>query len=196
MAPSSHFIHLNGNLMNLLLVEDDAALAAATRNSLERRGITVWHAESAPAARALIDTVPFDSAVLDLRLPGDSGLTLIVPLRAAYPHLRILLLTGYASIATAVDAIKLGATNYLPKPATVSEILAALDQDAPEANRAVAANPLPVDRLEWEHIQKVLAEHDGNVSATARALQMHRRTLQRKLLKHPVREAPASGAED
>lgn len=196
MAPSSHFIHLNGNLMNLLLVEDDAALAAATRNSLERRGITVWHAESAPAARALIDTVPFDSAVLDLRLPGDSGLTLIVPLRAAYPDLRILLLTGYASIATAVDAIKLGATNYLPKPATVSEILAALDQDAPEANRAVAANPLPVDRLEWEHIQKVLAEHDGNVSATARALQMHRRTLQRKLLKHPVREAPASGAED
>ena len=182
--------------MNLLLVEDDSALAAATRNSMERRGITVWHADSAIAARALIGTTEFDAAVLDLRLPGDSGLTLIAPLRAAYPDMRILLLTGYASIATAVDAIKLGATNYLPKPATVSEILAALEQDAPEADRPVSANPLPVDRLEWEHIQKVLAEHDGNISATARALQMHRRTLQRKLLKHPVREAPVGGAED
>ncbi|MBN8775433.1 MAG: response regulator [Thiomonas arsenitoxydans] len=187
-APRSNL--LNGKPMNLLLVEDDAALAAATRNSMERRGISVWHADSAPAARALIGTAAFDAAVLDLRLPGDSGLTLIAPLREAYPDLRILLLTGYASIATAVDAIKLGATNYLPKPATVSDILAALEQDEPEADRAVAAQPLPVDRLEWEHIQKVLAEHDGNISATARALQMHRRTLQRKLLKHPVREAP------
>lgn len=185
---------LNDKPMNLLLVEDDSALAAATRNSMERRGIAVWHADSAPAARALIGTAAFDAAVLDLRLPGDSGLTLIAPLREAYPDLRILLLTGYASIATAVDAIKLGATNYLPKPATVSDILAALEQDAPEADRAVAAQPLPVERLEWEHIQKVLAEHDGNISATARALQMHRRTLQRKLLKHPVREAPSDPA--
>jgi two-component system response regulator RegA len=187
---------MNDPSMNLLLVEDDAALAAATRNSMERRGITVWHADSAPAARALIGTTEFDAAVLDLRLPGDSGLTLIAPLRAAYPDMRILLLTGYASIATAVDAIKLGATNYLPKPATVSDILAALEQDAPEADRPVSANPLPVDRLEWEHIQKVLAEHDGNISATARALQMHRRTLQRKLLKHPVREAPVEGGRE
>ena len=185
---------LNDKPMNLLLVEDDSALAAATRNSMERRGIAIWHADSAPAARALIGTAAFDAAVLDLRLPGDSGLTLIAPLREAYPDLRILLLTGYASIATAVDAIKLGATNYLPKPATVSDILAALEQDAPEADRAVAAQPLPVERLEWEHIQKVLAEHDGNISATARALQMHRRTLQRKLLKHPVREAPSDPA--
>jgi len=187
---------MNDTSMNLLLVEDDVALAAATRNSLERRGITVWHADSAPAARALIGTTEFDAAVLDLRLPGDSGLTLIAPLRTAYPDMRILLLTGYASIATAVDAIKLGATNYLPKPATVSDILAALEQDAPEADRPVSANPLPVDRLEWEHIQKVLAEHDGNISATARALQMHRRTLQRKLLKHPVREAPMEDGRD
>lgn len=179
-------------IRNLLLVEDDAALAAATRNSMERRGISVWHAESAIAARALIGAAAFDAAVLDLRLPGDSGLTLVQPLRAAYPDMRILLLTGYASIATAVDAIKLGATNYLPKPATVGDILAALDQTGAEANRPVAANPLSVERLEWEHIQKVLAEHDGNISATARALQMHRRTLQRKLLKHPVREAPPS----
>ena len=180
---------MNHTPMNLLLVEDDAALAAATRNSMERRGITVWHADSAAAAHTLIGTAEFDAAVLDLRLPGESGLTLIAPLRAAYPDMRILLLTGYASIATAVDAIKLGATNYLPKPATVGDILAALEQDAPEAGRAVSANPLPVERLEWEHIQKVLAEHDGNISSTARALQMHRRTLQRKLLKHPVREA-------
>ncbi|WP_079416499.1 response regulator [Thiomonas intermedia] len=180
--------------MNLLLVEDDSALAAATRNSMERRGIAVWHADSASAARALIGAAAFDAAVLDLRLSGDSGLTLIAPLREAYPALRILLLTGYASIATAVDAIKLGATNYLPKPATVNDILAALEQDAPEADRPVTAQPLPVERLEWEHIQKVLAEHDGNISATARALQMHRRTLQRKLLKHPVRETSSDPA--
>ena len=181
---------MNAPIRNLLLVEDDSALAAAMRNSFERRGISVSHADSASAARALIGEAPFDSAVLDLRLPGDSGLTLIQPLRQAYPEMRILLLTGYASIATAVDAIKLGATNYLPKPATVADILAALQQTGAEADRPVSSNPLPVERLEWEHIQKVLAEHDGNISATARALQMHRRTLQRKLLKHPVREAP------
>ncbi len=186
---------MNAPIRNLLLVEDDAALAAATRNSFERRGIAVVHADSAAAARALIGTAPFDSAVVDLRLPGDSGLTLIQPLRQAYPDMRILLLTGYASIATAVDAIKLGATNYLPKPATVGDILAALQQDDAEADRPVTSNPLPVERLEWEYIQKVLSEHDGNISATARALQMHRRTLQRKLLKHPVREAPADPDE-
>ena len=181
-------------LSQLLLVEDDDALATATRNALQRQGVTVHHAASADAARTLIGTVELDAAVVDLRLPGDSGLTLIQPLRAAYPAARILLLTGYASIATAVDAIKLGADNYLPKPASVRDILAALNAPAPQADRDLDARPLPVDRLEWEHIQKVLAENDGNISATARALQMHRRTLQRKLMKRPVRETPPDDA--
>lgn len=180
----------NFELQTLLLVEDDDALASATRNALQRQGVTVHHAPSAEAARALIGQVQVDAAVVDLRLPGDSGLTLIAPLRAAYPAARILLLTGYASIATAVDAIKLGADNYLPKPATLRDILAALDAPPPRPDRDIELRPLPVGRLEWEHIQKVLAEHGGNVSATARALQMHRRTLQRKLMKRPVRETP------
>jgi two-component system response regulator RegA len=101
--------------------------------------------------------------------------------------MRILMLTGYASIQTAVEAIKLGATNYLPKPATTGEILSALQSLEGNPDLPAAEQPLSVDRLEWEHIQRVLAEHDGNISATARALNMHRRTLQRKLAKKPVR---------
>jgi two-component system response regulator RegA len=129
-----------------------------------------------------------DAAILDLKLSESTGLSLIQPLKAMNPEMRILLLTGYASIATAVEAIKLGATHYLPKPADTDEILAALGRDAGDAGEALPDEPMSVDRLEWEHIQKVLAEHEGNVSATARALKMHRRTLQRKLSKRPVKE--------
>jgi two-component system response regulator RegA len=129
----------------------------------------------------------FAAAVLDLRLAADSGLRLIAPLKAARPAMRILLLTGYASIATAVEAIKLGAVHYLAKPAGIEEILLALGREEGDAAVAPAEEPMSVDRLEWEHIQKVLAENDGNLSATARALKMHRRTLQRKLAKRPVK---------
>jgi len=97
-------------------------------------------------------------------------------------------LTGYASIATAVEAVRLGARHYLAKPADADEVLAALLRDEPDAALEVSPEPLTVARIEWEHIQKVLNEHDGNISATARALKMHRRTLQRKLDKHPPRE--------
>ena len=100
----------------------------------------------------------------------------------------MVVLTGYASIATAVEAIKLGATHYLAKPANADEIVAAFARIEGDADLAVNDQPLSVDRLEWEHIQRVLQEHEGNVSATARALKMHRRTLQRKLGKYPVRE--------
>jgi two-component system response regulator RegA len=98
------------------------------------------------------------------------------------------MLTGYASIATAVEAIKLGAVHYLAKPVDADQIVAAFSRIGGDAGIAVADTPLSVDRLEWEHIQRVLAEHAGNISATARALKMHRRTLQRKLGKRPVRE--------
>jgi two-component system response regulator RegA len=97
-------------------------------------------------------------------------------------------LTGYASVATAVEAIKLGATHYLAKPADADEIVAALYKVHGDEQFPISSNPLSVNRMEWEHIQKVLAEHDGNISATARALKMHRRTLQRKLAKKPRRE--------
>ena len=98
------------------------------------------------------------------------------------------MLTGYASIATAIEAIKLGATHYLAKPVDADEVVAALNKVEGDASLNISDSPLSVDRLEWEHIQRVLAEHEGNISATARALKMHRRTLQRKLGKKPVKE--------
>jgi two-component system response regulator RegA len=178
MSPSWH----------LLVVDDDPVYAQTLARSLRRRGHAVeTAAEGVDALRAL-DKAPFDAVILDLRLATESGLHLIAPMKQAQPGLRILLLTGYASIATAVEAIKLGATHYLSKPAGVEEILAALGREGGDADADLPEAPLSVDRLEWEHIQKVLAEHEGNLSATARALKMHRRTLQRKLAKRPVRE--------
>lgn len=116
--------------------------------------------------------------------PGN-GLSLIVPLRERHPEIRILLLTGYASIATAIEAIKLGATHYLAKPSSADEILAALGRLSGVPDIVIEEAPMSIDRVEWEHIQRVLAEQGGNVSAAARALKMHRRTLQRKLVKRP-----------
>ena len=174
--------------LRILVVDDDAVFADALAAALARRGHHTAVLNDPADLEAHLAREPMDALVLDLRLGLDSGLRYIAPLRAAYPDLRILLLTGYASIATAVEAIKLGATHYLPKPAGVDEILTALGAEAGDAEVVPAEAPLSVDRLEWEHIQKVLAEHEGNLSATARALKMHRRTLQRKLAKRPVRE--------
>jgi len=173
--------------MRILIIDDDVVFAQTLALAMTRRGHSVASAENSETALALADVQEFDAVVLDLRLGAESGLHLIEPLRARQPQVRILLLTGYASIATAVAAIKLGAVQYLPKPASVDEILAALGDSGGEADIGPPEAPLSVDRLEWEHIQKVLAQHAGNLSATARALKMHRRTLQRKLAKHPVK---------
>jgi two-component system response regulator RegA len=178
---------MNGG-WHILLVDDDPVFLATLAQALRRRGHAVATAAEPGAALALARQAPPDAAVLDLKLAEASGLGLIEPLRALRGDMRILLLTGYASIATAVEAIKLGATHYLPKPADADEILAALGREEGDAETAAPDEPMSVDRLEWEHIQKVLAEHDGNISATARALKMHRRTLQRKLMKKPVKE--------
>src|SRR5512143_286264 len=172
----------------ILVVDDDLLFSATLVQALRRRGYEVAAAPGPAEALALARSDPPDAAVLDLKIADDSGLGLIGPLKALRPEMRILLLTGYASIATAVEAIKLGATHYLPKPADADEILAALGREAGDADIAPPEDPMSVDRLEWEHIQKVLTEHEGNISATARALKMHRRTLQRKLAKKPVRE--------
>jgi len=146
------------------------------------------HALSLDEATGLAGTQDFDLAVLDLNLGGHSSLPLIPTLKQRNARMRILVLTGYASIATAVDAIKLGADNYLAKPADADEILAALlgDSTAQQEDSNAIGEPMSVRRLEWEHIQKILKEHDGNISETARQLKMHRRTLQRKLQKRPV----------
>ena len=164
----------------LLLVDDDPAFCDVLRRAMQRRGFRVTMCHSADDALASLASDIPTHAIVDLRMPGRSGLSLVGELHRTSPGMRIVVLTGYASIATAVDAIKLGATHYLAKPADADEILAAFDDDLP-ALESVPAKPLSVDRLAWEHIQRVLAEHGGNVSATARALGMHRRTLQRKL---------------
>jgi len=128
-----------------------------------------------------------DYAALDLKMDGDSGLVLLPKLLELDPEMRVVILTGYSSIATAVEAIKRGACNYLCKPADADDVLAALLSEHADLDSLVPENPMSVDRLQWEHIQRVLTEHEGNISATARALGMHRRTLQRKLQKRPVR---------
>ena len=173
---------------HILVVDDDPVYAQALTRSLRRRGHGAESVADGVGAMEALKGASYDAVVLDLRLATDSGLQLIAPMKEARPDLRILLLTGYSSIATAVEAIKLGAIHYLAKPAGVEEILAALGREEGDAGMELPEAPLSVDRLEWEHIQKVLAEHEGNLSATARALKMHRRTLQRKLAKRPVRE--------
>lgn len=171
----------------LLLVDDDDTFRAVLARALVRRGFEVRTAGGVPDALSLLAEGSPSHAVVDLRMPGASGLELVDALRRQAPDARIVVLTGYASIATAVSAMKLGATHYLAKPADADQIVAAFGDAAPLVSVEDTARPLSVDRLEWEHIQRVLAEHDGNISATARALGMHRRTLQRKLGKHAPR---------
>jgi two-component system response regulator RegA len=172
--------------LDILLVEDDAVFASVLVRSLQRRGHAVTVAADSDQAREQLSNKAFSHAILDLKLAQESSLPLIPELLAALPDLQILILTGYASIQTAVQAVKLGAINYLCKPADTDTILHALLRVEANEEEPVAGQPLSVDRLEWEHIQRVLAEHEQNISATARALGMHRRTLQRKLAKKPV----------
>src|SRR5690606_4790102 len=164
---------------DVLVIDDDERFAATLARALARRGFEPRIASSAAAARAALGSAVPDAAVVDLRIGDDDGLELIAPLRAARATMRIIVLTGYASIATAVRAIKLGADDYLAKPTTAAAVAAALGRAGGSASAAAPEEPRPLSprRLEWEHIQRVLAEHGGNVSATARALQMHRRTL-------------------
>ena len=172
---------------DILVIDDDETFNAVLTRALSRRGLAAVGATDAEAALTQARRQPPGRVVLDLNLAGNSGLTLIEPLLAINADCRIVVLTGYASIATAVDAIKLGAVQYLAKPVDVDAILAAFEATAPQEDFTPPSQPLSVDRLEWEHIQRVLKEHDGNISSTARALKMHRRTLQRKLMKRPVK---------
>ncbi len=171
---------------HLLLVDDDETFTRVMARAMSRRGLRVSIANSADESLALAkDDLP-DYAVLDLKMEGDSGLVLLPKLLELDAEMKVLILTGYSSITTAVEAIKRGACNYLCKPADADDVLAALLSDHGDLATLVPENPMSVDRLQWEHIQRILADHDGNISATARALGMHRRTLQRKLQKRPV----------
>jgi two-component system response regulator RegA len=172
---------------SLLLVDDDVTFAGVLREALEARGFEVRVAHSVPEGVATAQSDPPEYAVVDLKMPGPSGLELVHRLQQLDENTRIVMLTGYASVATAVEAIKLGAVHYLAKPVDADEIVAAFERERGDADVEPPTRPMSVDRLEWEHIQKVLTECGGNISETARRLGMHRRTLQRKLAKRPAR---------
>jgi two-component system response regulator RegA len=172
----------------LLLVDDDEIYCEVLGDALRKRNYAVSTAHNLADALGLAREMEPEYAVVDLRIGTESGLELVKQLAELDENTRIIMLTGYASVATAVESIKLGAVHYLTKPATADDVVAALHRDEGDPTVMPAEQPLSVRRLEWEHLQKVLTENEGNISAAARALNMHRRTLQRKLAKRPVRE--------
>ncbi|BBP43349.1 response regulator transcription factor [Thiosulfativibrio zosterae] len=182
----------------ILAVDDDATFLRILQQAFLNQSITLDTAHSPQEAEAKIQQNTYGYAILDLNLEGQSGLNLLKYLLEQLPDCQVLILTGYASVATAVEAMRLGALDYLCKPASIDDILKALrfakpdsansepTEEQPEADNPQDFVPMSVKRLEWEHIQKTLTEHDGNITLTAAALNMHRRTLQRKLQKRPV----------
>lgn len=174
-------------MQHLLVVEDDTALRTQMQRLLGRRGFTVDCAADAAGCLAWLTQHPgpLDAAILDLSLGEDNGLDLIEPILRHSPACRVLVLTGYGSIPTAVTATRRGAHNYLTKPASLDDILAALSRQDVATTPTLPSAPPSLERLEWEHIQRVLDDHDGNISAAARTLGIHRRTLQRRLKKRP-----------
>ena len=172
---------------SLLLVDDDAVYRERLAKAMTARGYEVRTAADAEAAVALAEADSPELAVLDLRMPGESGLELLRRLKAIDPTTKILMLTGYGSIATALEAVRLGAVHYLTKPVDVDEILAAFDRDG--ATTEVLDTETPsLARVEWEHLQRVLNDCEGNLSEAARRLGMHRRSLQRKAdRKRPIK---------
>lgn len=167
---------------SLLIVDDDGPFLRRLARAMEARGFTVEIAESVAEGIARAKTKPPKHAVVDLRLGDGSGLDVIAAIRARRDDTRIIMLTGYGNIATAVNAVKLGAIDYLAKPADADEIFAALVQKSGE-RAELPENPMSADRVRWEHIQRVYEMCERNVSETARRLNMHRRTLQRILAK-------------
>jgi two-component system, response regulator RegA len=172
---------------SLLLVDDDRTLCEVMSRALQGRGFDVTVAHTVEDALHSIEAESPEFAVVDLKLPDESGLRLVTKLKAADPHTRIVILTGHGSIPTAIEAIKLGATYYLVKPTDADTVVASFAREGGDDSLPVESRPMSVERLEWEHIQRVLHDNDGNISATARALSMHRRTLQRKLHKRPAK---------
>lgn len=170
-----------------LIIDDDITFTDVLSKALTRRGYNVANCQNDIDAIHLAENFQPEFISLDLKLANISGLSLLPDLIEILPESKIVILTGYSSIATAVEAIKLGAIDYLCKPVDTDEILATFNKNDEEIKEIeLPSEPMSVNRLTWEHIQKVLQEHDGNISATARVLNMHRRTLQRKLQKRPT----------
>ncbi len=185
-APAAPLRGLPESERTLLIVDDDAPLCQRLARAMERRGFVVSTAENVAAGVAAATAHPPAYAVVDLRLGDGSGLDVVGALRQARPEARIVMLTGYGNIATAVAAVKAGALDYLPKPADADAVERALLAQAGEAPEP-PEDPMSADRVRWEHIQRVFELCERNVSETARRLKMHRRTLQRILSKHAPR---------
>jgi two-component system response regulator RegA len=172
---------------SILIVDDEEFFRDRLTRAFSRRGFEVYSASNFDEAIAVIKRKKPSMAVVDLKMPGKTGLELLAEARTLHPSMKTIVLTGYGSIATATNAIRLGAINYLPKPADVDEILNAFSREPsihlPETPEDVSAPSLA--RTEWEHINRVLTACSGNISAAAQRLGIHRRTLQRKLQKYP-----------
>lgn len=174
------------NTNGILVVDDDEVFCQVMQRALSRRGFEVETCLTIASAEKALDEKSFSRAIVDLKIAQESGLALIRSLKTLNPAIEIIMLTGYASVSTAVEAIKLGALNYFCKPIDIDDLLKAFsDTDLMSVQPTPISTP-SLDRVEWEHIQKILQDHQGNVSAAARALGMHRRTLQRKLQKKPL----------
>jgi two-component system response regulator RegA len=173
---------------SILVVDDDDVFRARLARAFADRGYEVIEASGHDSAVAAAERESPEHAVVDLRMPGRSGLELVQSLKRIDPATKVVVLTGYGSIATALDAVRLGATHYLTKPADADEILAGFHRDAldPDAPPSALPEAPSLARVEWEHINRVLADCQGNISEAARRLGVHRRSLQRKLSKYPV----------
>ena len=174
---------------SILIVDDDETLRERLAQAFRARGLDAKTAGTFDEARALAASDPPELAVVDLRMPGQSGLELIRELKAIDPETKIVVLTAYGSIATTIDAMKLGAVYYLQKPADADDVLAAFQRsDSPSLGETLEFSAPSLERVRWEHINLILADCDGNVSEAARRLKLHRRTLQRILQKYPPRD--------
>lgn len=167
--------------MRLLLVDDDEVFRERLARAMSKRGYEVKTASNAESALKAAGAFAPEFAVVDLKMPGDSGLILIPRLKLMFPSLRLVVLTGYGSIATTLEAVRSGAMDYLTKPADADQIHRALQGETVKPELSVPS----LDRVEWEHLQRVLADCDHNISRTARVLHIDRRSLQRKLAKYP-----------
>ncbi len=173
-------------MMTVLLIEDDESFRITLALALRRRGCEVLQATNGPAALETLRSVAAPSGiVLDMRLGQENGMSLIAELCRLAPQTRLIVLTGYGSIPNAIEAVRLGADDYLLKPASADQVLAALQGHSTTSPRPAASDLPTLARLEWEHIQRVLSDSHGNISHAAEALGIDRRTLQRKLGKQP-----------
>ena len=171
---------------SILLVDDSFVLRDRLAEAFQERGFRVLVAGTCDEAVNVFKANPTDLAVVDLRMPGRTGLTVIADLKAIRPDVQVLILSGFGSIATAIDAIRLGAVNFLPKPADADDILSAFKRGGTEVQIVENDEQIPVPTLaqaEWEHIHRILADCSNNISEAARRLGIHRRSLQRKLRK-------------